>query len=92
MKEVRTVIYYAELQKRKNAALSQPVVKPPKDPTHLCDFSETDPYRFTVREKGKTIAEGSLIKIKMVLDESYLKKKIKAVRRNKENMTAVLEY
>ncbi len=84
--------YYAELQKRKNAAFSQPVVKPPKDPTHLCDFSETDPYRFTVREKGKTIAEGSLIKIKMVLDESYLKKKIKAVRRNKENMTVILEY
>lgn len=84
--------YYAELQKRKNAALSQPVVKPPKDPTHLCDFSETDPYRFTVREKGKMIAEGSLIKIKMILDESYLKKKIKAVRRNKENMTVILEY
>lgn len=84
--------YYAELQKRKNAALSQPIVKPPKDPTHLCDFSETDPYRFTVREKGKMIAEGSLIKIKMILDESYLKKKIKAVRRNKENMTVILEY
>lgn len=84
--------YYSELMKRKReVAVTQPV-KPPKDPTHLCDFSETDTYHFVVKEKGKTLAEGSLTQIKLALDESYLRKKIKAVHRNKETMIAILEY
>ena len=84
--------YYSELMKRKReAAVAQPV-KPPKDPTQLCDFSETDAYHFVVKEKGKTLAEGSLTRIKLTLDESYLRKKIKAVHRNKETMITILEY
>jgi len=84
--------YYSELMKRKRETAIAKPVKPPKDPTHLCDFSETDPYHFVVKEKGKTLVEGSLTRIKLALDESYLRKKIKAVRRNKETMTAILEY
>lgn len=84
--------YYSELLKRKREMAVTPSPKPSKEPNHLCDFQETDPYHFVVKEKGKTIAEGSLIRLKILLDESYLRKKIKAVRRNKETMTAVLEY
>jgi len=83
--------YSALLKQKTEATVTQPV-KPPKDPTCLCDFSETDPYYFIVKEKGKIITEGSLMKIKLNLDESYLKKRIKAVHRKKDNMTAIIEY
>lgn len=79
--------HYSTLLKRKADAK---VITP--TPAHLCAFSETDPYYFIVKEKGKIIAEGSLTKIKLSLDESYLRKKIKNVCRKQDNMTTTIEY
>lgn len=88
--------YYSELLKKKResstaASVSKPV-KPSKEPTHLCDFPETDTYRFVVKEKNSILADGSLMKVKLALPESYLKKKIRSVVRNRETMTVVLDY
>lgn len=88
--------YYSELLKKKReGSMTDSIlnsVESSKEPMHLCDFPETDAYRFIVKEKGKIIADGSLMKAKMILPESYLQKKIRSVVRNKDTMTVILDY
>lgn len=58
----------------------------------LCDFDETDPYYFVVKENGKVLAEGELFSVKLKLDESYLYKKVKSFSRDRSIMVTTLEY
>lgn len=60
--------------------------------SRICDFDETDPYYFVVREKGQTLAEGELIAIKMKLDEAYLYKRIKNFSRDRSIMVAMIDF
>ena len=83
--------HYSALLKQKAEAKAKTKAIAPTF-SYLCDFSETDPYYFIVKENGKIIAEGSLTRIKLSLDESYLRKKIKNIRRKQDNMIATIEY
>lgn len=60
--------------------------------SRICDFDETDPYYFVVREKGQTLAEGELTVIKMKLDEAYLYKRIKNFSRDRSIMVAMIDF
>lgn len=60
--------------------------------TRLCDFDETDRYYFVVRENKDVIAEGELIRVKLKLDESYLKRPIKSFSRDQTTMIANISY
>ena len=57
----------------------------------IADFDETDPYYFLIRENGKILAEGSLLKVKLKLDESYIYKKIKFISRDRATMIATVD-
>lgn len=85
--------HYSALLKRKTEAKTAISASAnPLPPLYLGDLSETDPYYFIVKEGGKIIAEGDLIRIKLRLDEAYLKRRILSIVRNRETMTAVLNY
>ena len=58
----------------------------------LADFDETDPYYFVIQENDQTIAEGSLLRVKLKLDESYLYKKIKQFSKDPTNMVATVRF
>ena len=60
--------------------------------SRICDFDETDPYYFVVREKGQILAEGELTVIKMKLDEAYLYKRIKNFSRDRSIMVAMIDF
>jgi hypothetical protein len=87
--------HYSTLLKQKAEAKAKATISAsanPLPPIYLGDLSETDPYYFIVKEGGKIIAEGNLIRIKLQLDEVYLKRQILSIVRNRETMTAVLNY
>lgn len=75
---------YAAILKKQT--IGSPVTK------RLADFDETDPYYLIVKDNGRILAEGEITTIKLVLDESYIYRKIKNYTRNASNMTAVIEY
>lgn len=58
----------------------------------IADFDETDPYHFVVKENDKIIAEGSLTRIKLKLDESYFYRKIKAFSKDPITLIATIEF
>lgn len=58
----------------------------------LCDFDETDPYYFMVKENGRILAEGSITKIRFLLPEELLHKKIKTLTKDSGIMLATVEY
>lgn len=59
--------------------------------TRLCDFEETDPYYIIVRENGMVLTEGSITKIKFLLDEDILRRKIKSFTKNQSIMVMTVE-
>ena len=59
--------------------------------TRLCDFEETDPYYIIVKENGKILSEGSITKIKFLLSEEILHRKIKSFIRNPDIMLMTVE-
>lgn len=74
------------------AALTRQSTVGSSNTTRLCDFDETDPYYFVVREGDKILAEGELMKVKLKLDDSYLYKKIKRFERDKITMIASVVF
>ena len=60
--------------------------------SRLCDFDETDPYYFVIKENGKILAEGELYMVKLKLTDDYLYKKIKSISRDHLTMLATIEY
>lgn len=58
----------------------------------IADFDETDPYHFVVKEAGEVIAEGSLTRIKLKLDESYFYRKIKTFTKDPVTLIATIEF
>jgi len=58
----------------------------------LCDFDETDPYYFVVKDNGRILAEGSITKIRFLLPEELLYKKIKTFTKDSGIMLATVEY
>lgn len=58
----------------------------------LCDFDETDPYYFVVKENGRVLAEGSITKVRFLLSEEMLHRKIKNLTRDSSIMLATVEF
>lgn len=58
----------------------------------LCDFDETDPYYFMVKENGQVLAEGSITKVRFLLSEEMLRRKIKNLTRDSGIMLATVEF
>jgi hypothetical protein len=88
---------YADLLRERAAGNTAKPAKPATKgkevlPKRLSDFPETEASHFIIRAKGRIIAEGSLTSIKFWLDESYLNRKIKEIRRDREAMTVSIDY
>ena len=58
----------------------------------IADFDDTDPYYFVVKEGDKILAEGSLLKVKLKLDNSYLYKKIKSCTKDRQTMVTTIKF
>jgi len=58
----------------------------------IVDFDDTDPYYFVVKENGKVLVEGDLMRVKLKLDDSYLYRKIKWFTRDQTIMVATIDF
>lgn len=76
----------------KYAAIRQEQTIGSPNTARLCDFDETDPFYFVVKENDKILAEGELPHVKLKLDEEYLYKKIKKCTKDRVTMVTTIEY
>ncbi len=60
--------------------------------THIRDIPEADPSHFIVKEKGKTLAEGSLVRIKLSIDEPLLYRAIKRMTKDPRTMVTTIDF
>ena len=58
----------------------------------ISDLDETDPFYFIIRDNGKIVTEGDILKIKLRLPLEYFDRPIKSFSRNQSNMTATIDF